>query len=152
MSALGTRIDMINLPVCTSFQEQVFNDQLCYQIDVNKLNVADGDMSGLGLTFAIDINEDRQVQDLSAEQIGDSFDENILDAAIMRMEEHQKALIYIGSLGEKINQIFAGKMFLPKLHCAFMVRESMRSVQSRKSKLTPKNYYGSKSLLYSYKY
>ena len=126
MSALGTRIDMINLPVCTSFEEQVFNDRLCYQIDVNKLNVAAGDTSGLGLTFAIDINEDRQVQDLSAEQIGESFDENILDAAIMRMEENQKALIYIGSLGEKINSIFSGKMFLPQLHCTFMARESMR--------------------------
>ena len=102
MSALGTRIDMINLPVCTSFQEQVFNDQLCYQIDVNKLiklNVAAEDRSKLGLTFAIDINEERQVQVLSTELIGGSFDENILDAAIMRMEEHQKALIYIGSLG-----------------------------------------------------
>ena len=102
MSALGARIDMINLPVCTSFREQVFNDQLCYQIDVNKLNIA-GDGSGLGLTFAIDINEERQVQVLSAELSGGSFHENILDAAIMRMEENQKALIYIGSLGEKIN-------------------------------------------------
>ena len=97
---------MINLPVCTSFQEQVFNDQLCYQIDVNKLiklNVAAEDRSKLGLTFAIDINEERQVQVLSAELTGGSFHENILDAAIMRMEENQKALIYIGSLGEKIN-------------------------------------------------
>ena len=102
MSALGARIDMINLPVCTSFQEQVFNDQLCYQIDVNKLNVAGADGSGLGLTFAIDINEERQVQVLSADIIGDRYEENILDAAIMRMEEHQKALIYIGSLGENI--------------------------------------------------
>ena len=138
MSALGTRIDMINLPVCTSFQEQVFNDQLCYQIDVNKLiklNVAAEDWSKLGLTFAIDINEERQVQVLSTELIGGSFDENIFDAAIMRMEEHQKALIYIGSLGEKINKIFSGKMFFPQLRCTFMVRESMRSVQSRKSKL-----------------
>lgn len=100
MSALGARIDMINLPVCTSFQEQVFNDQLCYQIDVNKLNVAAGDR---GLTFAIDINEDRQVQDLGAELVRGNFDENVLDAAIMRIEEHQKALIYIGSLGETNN-------------------------------------------------
>ena len=105
MSALGARIKMINLPVCTSFQEHVFKDQLCYQIDVNKLNVAsrDGeDGSGLGLTFAIDINEERQVQVLSSELTGARYQENILDAAIMRMEEHQKALIYIGSLGEKI--------------------------------------------------
>ena len=100
MSALGTRIEMINLPVCTSFQELVFNDQLCYRIDVNKLSQAGGD--GLGLTFAIDNNEERQVQALSAELVGERYDENILDAAIMRMEEHQKALIYIGSLGEEI--------------------------------------------------
>ena len=93
---------MINLPVCTSFKEHVFNDQLCYQIDVNKLNLAGGDGSGLGLTFAIDINEERQVQVLSSELTGARYQENILDAAIMRMEEHQKALIYIGSLGEKI--------------------------------------------------
>ena len=97
---------MINMPVCTSFREQVFNDQLCYQIDVNKLNLAGGDRSGLGLTFAIDINEDRQVPALSDEVTEDRYDENILDAAIMRFEEHQKALIYIGSLGKK-NKFFS---------------------------------------------
>ena len=127
MSALGARIEMINMPVCTSFQERVFNDQLCYQIDVNKLNLAGGDKSGLGLAFAIDINEDRQVQVLRTELSGDRYDENIMDAAIMRMEEHQKALVYIGSLGEKmLIKYFLVQMFCLQLRCIFMEKGSMR--------------------------
>ena len=95
MSALGTLTEMMDLPVCTSFKEIVFNDQLCYQVDVSGLNVT---RASLGLTLAIDTNEDRQVQ-LHTTGKRQGFGENIMEASIMRMEENKKALVYIGSLG-----------------------------------------------------
>ena len=98
MSAMGAKTEMMDLPVCTSFKEIVFNDQLCYQVDVSRLNVT-SQISSLGLTFAIDTNEDRQVQ-LNTTRQSEGVGENIMEASIMRMEENKKALVYIGSLGD----------------------------------------------------
>ena len=69
---------------------------------MSKLNVPAAQTSQLGLTFAIDINEDRQVQLLRAELGEDGQGERILEDSIMRMEGNKKALIYIGSLGDLI--------------------------------------------------
>ena len=65
MSAIGTTIDNFNVPVCNSFQSRIKNNQLCYQVDLNKMsNKIQDDMKkkmDLGFAFIMDYNEDRQV-------------------------------------------------------------------------------------------
>ena len=36
MSAMGVKIDQFDVPVCNSFQAKVLNDQLCYEVDLNR--------------------------------------------------------------------------------------------------------------------
>ena len=37
MSSMGVTIDQFDVPVCNSFQAKVLNDQLCYEVDINKI-------------------------------------------------------------------------------------------------------------------
>ena len=63
MSSMGVKIDKFDIPVCNSFQAKIFNDQLCYELDLNnftnKHNVQEELKSGFN--FIMDYNEDRQV-------------------------------------------------------------------------------------------
>merc|ERR1719150_1914543 len=36
MSAMGVKIDQFDHPVCNSFQAKIMNDQLCYEVDLDK--------------------------------------------------------------------------------------------------------------------
>ena len=58
---IGRRIDQFDYPVCDSFKAKFFNDQLCYEIDLNnyKMNFST-DSLNTGFTFLVDNNEDRQ--------------------------------------------------------------------------------------------
>ena len=38
MSAMGVEIDQFVVPVCNSFQAKIMNDQLCYEVDLNKFS------------------------------------------------------------------------------------------------------------------
>ena len=38
MSVVGIKLDQFNDPVCNSFQAKVLNDQLCYEVDLNKFS------------------------------------------------------------------------------------------------------------------
>ena len=38
MSAMGVKIDKFDVPVCNSFQAKVLNDQLCYEVDLNRFS------------------------------------------------------------------------------------------------------------------
>ena len=98
MSAMGVEIDQFNFPVCNSFKEKVLNDQLCYEVDLNRfvnVNTIDRDLE-LGFTFIMDYNEDRQV----------TFDRNIsnrenigLTTSIVESDHHQHAFIYLNTIG-----------------------------------------------------
>ena len=98
MSAMGVEIDQFNFPVCNSFKEKVLNDQLCYEVDLNRfvnVNTIDRDLE-LGFTFIMDYNEDRQV----------TFDRNIsnrenigLTTSIVESDHHQHAFIYLDTIG-----------------------------------------------------
>ena len=63
LKAMGVKIDQFDVPVCNSFQAKILNDQLCYEVDLNKFsNNIDKDKElRLGLNFIMDYNEDRQV-------------------------------------------------------------------------------------------
>ena len=98
MSAMGVEIDQFSFPVCNSFKEKVLNDQLCYEVDLNRfvnMNTIDRDLE-LGFTFIMDYNEDRQV----------TFDRNIsnrenigLTTSIVESDHHQHAFIYLNTIG-----------------------------------------------------
>ena len=61
-SALGVKINQFSVPVCNSFEATILNDQLCYQIDVNKYRTGSDDEMKKGLKLILDYNEDRQIQ------------------------------------------------------------------------------------------
>ena len=62
MSSVGVKIYEFSVPVCNSFEAIILNDQLCYQIDVNKYRTGDDDDEMKeGLTLLLDYNTDRHV-------------------------------------------------------------------------------------------
>ena len=71
MSALGRNIQGFSQPVCTAFKRIVFNDQLCYQVNVTQFQdrVERSQVYEKGISFVIDTNEDRQYSDNSDMEI-----------------------------------------------------------------------------------
>ena len=65
MSVLGRDIQGFSQPVCTAFKRIVFNDQLCYQVNVTQYQnrVERSQVYEKGISFVIDTNEDRQYLD-----------------------------------------------------------------------------------------
>ena len=60
-TSMGVKIDEFSVPVCNSFEAIILNDQLCYQIDVNKYRTGSDDEMKEGLKLILDYNEDRQI-------------------------------------------------------------------------------------------
>ena len=66
VSAMGVKIDQLDVPVCNSFKAKIVKDQLCYEVDPNnfKHNIAlNGELS---LSLFIDFNEDRGTGDFQS--------------------------------------------------------------------------------------
>ena len=63
MSAVGEKIDQFAIPVCNVFKAKLLNDQVCYQVDLNKFSHRNNIERELefGFSFMMDFNEDRQV-------------------------------------------------------------------------------------------
>ena len=102
MSSMGVQIDLFEVPVCNSFQDKVLNDQLCYEVDLNKYrdkyNI-DKQLK-LGFSFLMDYNEDRQVvlkNDNKNIEKGRSMVESFVES-----NENQHALIYLNTIGETL--------------------------------------------------
>ena len=57
-------MDKIDVPFCISFQAKILNDQLCYEVDLNKFSNKSNIKNELelGFSFIMDYNEDRQVK------------------------------------------------------------------------------------------
>ena len=74
---MGVKIANFDGPVCTNFSEVILFDQLCYEIDVNRLrNSFSVTTLKEGLTFLVDLNEDRQFkwfQSSSSEEISEGL-------------------------------------------------------------------------------
>ena len=62
MINLGKKISSFELPVCNIFLAKIWNDQLCYEMDLNLLKDEDDLNYQLknGLTLILDFNEERQ--------------------------------------------------------------------------------------------
>ena len=63
METLGTRVEDFDIPICNSFQAKIKYDQLCYELDLQKLknNTDIEDQLKSGLFLVLDYNEDRQL-------------------------------------------------------------------------------------------
>ena len=99
MSAMGVKIDQFDVPVCNTFQSKVLNDQLCYEVDLNKYVDAkniDRDLK-LGLNFLMDYNEDRQVT--FEKKFDKKIDLNWANS-IVESDQNHHAIIYVDTIGK----------------------------------------------------
>ena len=60
-SAMGVKIEQIDVPVCNSFRPKIRKDQLCYTVDLNDIKKKTGSEHKVFFTFFIDFNEDREL-------------------------------------------------------------------------------------------
>ena len=60
---MSIKIDKFSLPVCNSFKAVVHKDQLCYQVELEKLRKKENLKEQLmnGLVLILDYNEDRNL-------------------------------------------------------------------------------------------
>ena len=103
MSSMGFKIDLFEVPVCNSFQDKVLNDQLCYEVDLNKYSDEyniDKQLK-LGFAFLMDYNEDRQV--VSQNNNDDIEKVRSMVESIVESDENHHALIYLETIGKKLN-------------------------------------------------
>ena len=63
MEIVGATSPLFDVPVCSSFRSKIRNDQLCYEIDLEKLRDENKKEKQLkhGLVMILDYNEDRQI-------------------------------------------------------------------------------------------
>ena len=100
MSSVGKMIDNFTDPVCTCFEARLLNDQLCYEVDLNKFSNKDNIESELeiGFNFALDYNEDRQVildPQNNKQNCERSFAKNVLQY----FHQNQNAFINFETIG-----------------------------------------------------
>ena len=68
LTDLTMKLDQFSLPVCTAFRRKIFEDQLCYDVDVNvyKDPLTLEDLK-LGFSFVVDLNGNRRTSLISTE-------------------------------------------------------------------------------------
>ena len=100
MSLMGVKIDLFGIPVCNSFQAKILNDQLCYEVDLNRFSNQNniGRELKLGFHFVMDYNEDRQIittdKNFKAEQ------DQSLAVRVVESDENSHAFIYLNTVGK----------------------------------------------------
>ena len=102
MTVMGVMNAKFEVPVCNNFKAKVFNGQLCYEVDIDKLKSKDNidiirEELKLGLGFMMDYNEDKQVK----------LEENIMERKVeedllhtFQAYEQEEASIYINTIGQ----------------------------------------------------
>ena len=98
MTAMGVKIEGFHIPVCNTFQAKIFNDQLCYEVDLNKFKNENNikNQLKLGLSFLMDYNKDRQI---TLNQTYEKLMEDGLVRRIMNFNDNQQAFIYLNTIG-----------------------------------------------------
>ena len=98
-SSLGKMIEPYDIPVCNSFQPKVRNDQLCYEVDLDKYKSNDNieEILKSGLVFFMDYNEDRQI----------ALDESVQTTnharfveRVEKSKDNRDAFIYLNTIGK----------------------------------------------------
>ena len=98
MSAVGTKIDKFDAPVCSCFQAIILNDQLCYEVNLNQFsnkNYVAKDLR-FGFNFLMDYNEDRQVTNQQTKKNEDFS----LANTFVESDQDQHAFIYLDTIGK----------------------------------------------------
>ena len=60
-SAMGVKIDQIDVPVCNRFMPKVRRNQICYTVDLDKIRKETESKGKVYFIFFIDYNEDRDI-------------------------------------------------------------------------------------------
>ena len=99
MSTVGQQIDGFGQPMCNSFQAKILNDQLCYEVDLNRFSNKDNIRNELklGFVFFMDYNEDRHVTfDRGHEEV------SIISSQFINTTTTPEAFIYLNTIGAMI--------------------------------------------------
>ena len=116
MSSMGANNNQFDIPVCNSFEAKILNDQLCYEVDLNRFADKDNIERELksGFYFLMDYNEDRQI----------TFDRNLsnkieigLANTITESNQDQHAIIYLNTIGQDFS------LYIYKFSESFIVPE-----------------------------
>ena len=99
MSAMSITVKEFQVPICNSFKAKIFNDQLCYEVDLNKFSNKDNIESELktGLILLMDFNEDRQVtyKKEHKEEVQESYASKMIES-----DDIEKVYIYLDTVGK----------------------------------------------------
>ena len=98
MSIMGTKVDQFDVPVCNSFQARILNDQLCYEVDLNRFSNQENIEKELksGFAFIMDYNEDRQV---TFDKVQIELEDKGLVSRIVESHDNDQASIYMDTIG-----------------------------------------------------
>ena len=99
MSAMGIKSDQFELPICYSFQAKILNDQLCYEVDLNRFADKNNPSEELklGFNFLMDYNEDRQV--IFEKSVSTNIETGLV-SSIIGSEWDGHASIYLNTVGK----------------------------------------------------
>ena len=108
MSTVGVKIDQFDVPVCNSFQDKIINDQLCYEIDLDKFSHEKNVQNNLelGFAFIIAYNEDRQKleENNSMMKVEDNTAKAGIIRKVIRSDETIETSIYFNTIGMIFNR------------------------------------------------
>ena len=98
MDAMGTKVEGFKYSVCNSFEEKILNDQLCYEVDLEKFKDKKSINEQLenGLILILDYNEDRQTS------IDFNGSKNISGQNILLLEEEDSVQIYLDTISKDL--------------------------------------------------
>ena len=100
MSSMGITIPQFNVPVCNSFQAKILDDQLCYEVDLNRFSNKSNIENELkiGFSFLLDYNEDKQMTFYQSNF--SSSNKFSLGKSVLQSDEIPHAFIYLDTVGE----------------------------------------------------
>ena len=112
MSLMGVRIEEFEMPVCNCFEATIVNDQICYEVDLNKFSQKKNIQKELksGFAFIMDYNEDRQVTPLQRPRrqygpLEEGYTDTDIVAEIDTEDALQQASIYLNTIGKKLAHV-----------------------------------------------
>ena len=98
MLVMGATVSLFEVPVCNSFKPKILNDQLCYQVDLNRYSNMNNRVRELesGFAFIMDFNKDRQVRFFK--EFKNGTEEGLVNW-ISESNHDESAFIYLDTIG-----------------------------------------------------
>ena len=95
---LGKLFENFSLPICSSFEPIILNDEVCYELNIEERfpNFAGEDLQS-GLLLLIDLNEDRQFHSPTKHE--DLLNDNDIIKQLSAKADEAKMKIYIRTIG-----------------------------------------------------